>query len=221
MRVIVVGKEFDASSLVSSRSITQVARGRQGVRWITKKPFDLAIIKSELPDLNGFQVCKLLRKAGCTLPILMITPHRETSARVRGLRMGADDCLDESFSRDEILARIHALVRRSDWDHRRFQFGPNLVDLNSGRVFRAGRRVHISEREFAVLRYLIERQGAVVSRDQLLVDVWGYNVAPRTRTVDMHIASLRQKLEKNPQNPEWILTVHSQGYRLHNPRLGS
>jgi two-component system alkaline phosphatase synthesis response regulator PhoP len=147
----------------------------------------------------------------------MLTARDQTSDKVQGLRTGADDYLAKPFDPGELLARIEALLRRAPaqmhsdtWQ----EFGDIRLDLQIGRVFRAGAKVDLSERELALLRYLIERRGTVVSRDELLLNVWGYSTAPTTRTVDVHIAMLRQKLERDPKNPELIVTVHSQGYRF-------
>lgn len=170
-----------------------------------------------LPGMNGFEICKSVREQGYAVPILMLTARDQTSDKVRGLRTGADDYVSKPFDPHELLARVEALLRRlpgqnraSDWQ----EFGDIRLDLQIGRVFRSGQKVDLSEREQALLKYLIERRGTVVSRDELLLNVWGYSTAPTTRTIDVHIAMLRQKLERDPKNPELIVTVHSQGYRF-------
>jgi two-component system alkaline phosphatase synthesis response regulator PhoP len=183
---------------------------------IAKGSFDLVILDVMLPGMNGFEVCKDVRRQGYSVPILMLTARDQTSDKVQGLRTGADDYLSKPFDPHELLARVEALLRRigpnraNDWQ----EFGDIRLDLQIGRVFRSGQKVSLSERELSLLRYLIERRGAVVSRDELLLNVWGYTTAPTTRTVDVHIALLRQKLERDPKNPELIVTVHSQGYRF-------
>jgi len=191
--------------------------GREAKSRILHESFDLVILDVMLPGMNGFDVCKAVREQGYTMPILMLTARDQTHDKVQGLRTGADDYLAKPFDPHELLARIEALLRRapaqtrsSDWQ----EFGDIRLDLQIGRVFRAGEKVDLSERELALLRYLIERRGTVVSRDELLLKVWGYSTAPTTRTVDVHIAMLRQKLERDPKNPELIVTVHSQGYRF-------
>jgi two-component system, OmpR family, alkaline phosphatase synthesis response regulator PhoP len=184
---------------------------------IGKEVFDLVILDVMLPGMNGFEVCKSVREQGYSMPILMLTARDQTKDKVRGLRTGADDYLAKPFDPHELLARIEALLRRvpgqsrsSDWQ----EFGDIRLDLEIGRVFRSGQKVDLSERELALLKYMIERRGAVISRDELLLNVWGYTTAPTTRTVDVHVAMLRQKLERDPKNPELIVTVHSQGYRF-------
>ena len=193
------------------------SNGREAKSRILREAFDLVILDVMLPGMNGFEICKAVREQGYKMPILMLTARDQTRDKVQGLRTGADDYLSKPFDPHELLARIEALLRRapaqarsSEWQ----EFGDIRLDLQIGRVFRAGEKVDLSERELALLRYLIERRGTVVSRDELLLNVWGYSTAPTTRTVDVHIAMLRQKLERDPKNPELIVTVHSQGYRF-------
>jgi two-component system, OmpR family, alkaline phosphatase synthesis response regulator PhoP len=202
------GERYDVESSTNGRE----ARNR-----ILRESFDLVILDVMLPGMNGFDICKSVREQGYSMPILMLTARDQTRDKVQGLRTGADDYLAKPFDPHELLARIEALLRRApvqahsgDWQ----EFGDVRLDLQIGRVFRAGEKVDLSERELALLRYLIERRGTVVSRDELLLNVWGYSTAPTTRTVDVHIAMLRQKLEQDPKNPELIVTVHSQGYRF-------
>jgi two-component system alkaline phosphatase synthesis response regulator PhoP len=184
---------------------------------IVSEPFDLLILDVMLPGMDGFEICRSIREQGFAMPILMLTARGESSDKVRGLRLGADDYLAKPFDPHELLARAEALLRRIPASNRSngwSQFGDIRLDLGAGRVFRGGRKVDLSEREMALLKYLIGKRGAVVSRDELLLDVWGYRTAPTTRTVDVHIAMLRQKLERDPKVPELIVTVHSQGYRF-------
>jgi two-component system, OmpR family, alkaline phosphatase synthesis response regulator PhoP len=198
-------------------NVESSTHGLEAKNRILRESFDLVILDVMLPGMNGFDICKTVREQGHNMPILMLTARDQTRDKVQGLRTGADDYLAKPFDPHELLARIEALLRRapaqtrsSDWQ----EFGDIRLDLQIGRVFRAGEKVDLSERELALLRYLIERRGTVVSRDELLLKVWGYSTAPTTRTVDVHIAMLRQKLERDPKNPELIVTVHSQGYRF-------
>jgi two-component system, OmpR family, alkaline phosphatase synthesis response regulator PhoP len=197
--------------------VASSTNGLEAKTRICSETFDLVILDVMLPGMNGFDICNSVRQQGFTTPILMLTARGQTSDKVRGLRTGADDYLAKPFDPHELLARVEALLRRvpaqtrtGDWQ----EFGDIRLDLQIGRVFRAGQKLDLSERELALLRYLIERRGTVVSRDELLLNVWGYTTAPTTRTVDVHIAMLRQKLERDPKNPELIVTVHSQGYRF-------
>jgi two-component system, OmpR family, alkaline phosphatase synthesis response regulator PhoP len=193
------------------------SNGRDAKNRILRETFDLVMLDVMLPGMNGFDICKSVREQGYTIPILMLTARDQTRDKVQGLRTGADDYLAKPFDPHELLARVEALLRRApaqtrskEWQ----EFGEIRLDLQIGRVFRSGEKIDLSERELALLRYLIERRGTVVSRDELLLNVWGYSTAPTTRTVDVHIAMLRQKLERDPKNPELIVTVHSQGYRF-------
>ena len=184
---------------------------------IVADTFDLVILDVMLPGMNGFEVCKSARAAGASAPILMLTARGETRDKVHGLKLGADDYLAKPFDPYELLARVEALLRRLSTEHRSgdwYQFGDIKVDLKRGRAFRLDQNVALSEREFALLRYLLERHGKVVSRNELLTQVWDYSAESTTRTVDVHIAALRQKLERDPKNPQFIVTVHAQGYRF-------
>lgn len=216
MRLLFIENDPSVAAALSATPVLSVANGHCGIDRLQNELFDLVILETTLPDIDGFSLCANLRQSGYTLPILMITPRRTPSDRVRGLRCGADDCIAKPFDRAELVARVEALRRRQDWDRYRelHRLRDIEVDFKTGSVFRSGKRVQLSEREFAVLRHLIENSGEVVTREQLLLTVWAYTVAPRTRTVDVHIASLRQKLEQDPRNPELIVTVHSQGYRI-------
>jgi DNA-binding response OmpR family regulator len=193
-----------------------VDTGREAKHQINHKAFDLVIMDVILPDTDGFEVCKYVRQQGVSTPVLMLTARDGTSDKVRGLRIGADDYLTKPFNPEELLARIEALLRRrpeaARWDD--YEFGEIKVNLKKGFVSRGGEKIALSEREFALLRYLVVRAGQVVTRNQLLVDVWGYAPLATTRTIDVHIGLLRQKLERDPKRPEFIVTVHSQGYRF-------
>ncbi len=196
--------------------IESTNRGIEARDRLLKEAFDLVILDVMLPDVSGFDVCKHAREHGVNTRILMLTARDQVSDKVQGFRIGADDYLTKPFDPAELLARVEALLRR--WSDNRTEswrvFGNVKVDLRKRMVFRSDQRIALSEREFTVLRYLIERPGEVVTRDQLLVDVWSYAAGTTTRTVDVHIALLRQKLEPDPRNPEFIVTVHNQGYRF-------
>ena len=184
---------------------------------IVNESFDLILLDLILPDTNGFEVCKYVRQRGISASVLMLTARDQTADKIRGLRIGADDYLTKPFDPEELLARIEALLRRGrrveNGSQDSYEFGEIKVNLKRGIVFRAADRVQLSEREFALLRYLIQRAGQVVTREQLLVDVWAYAPLTTTRTIDVHIALLRRKLERDPKKPELIVTVQSQGYR--------
>jgi two-component system alkaline phosphatase synthesis response regulator PhoP len=183
-----------------------------------RRTFDCIVLDVALPKKNGFDVCRDLRGRGVQTPILMLTARGQLIDRVLGLKLGADDYLTKPFEMMELLARVEALLRRartltaSSADV--YAFGSIEVDFRRAEVRRDGDLLDLSVLELKLLRYLIERRGAVLSRDELLDKVWGYDATPVTRTVDVHIASLRQKLEPNPARPEFIVTVHGMGYKF-------
>jgi two-component system alkaline phosphatase synthesis response regulator PhoP len=192
--------------------------GDAAVRRATGEPFDIILLDVMLPGRDGFEVARTVRQQGVATPILMLTARTQVVDRVVGLKLGADDYLTKPFETIELLARMEALLRRapaaSGVTLERYQFGDVLVDVRKAEVRRDGHVVDVSAKEFQLLRYFIEHRGATLSREELLTDVWGYHAAPSTRTVDVHVAWLRQKLEPNPRVPQFILTVHGLGYKF-------
>jgi two-component system alkaline phosphatase synthesis response regulator PhoP len=179
--------------------------------------YDAILLDVMLPGGNGFDVCRALRQRGIQTPILMLTARGQVVDRVVGLKLGADDYLVKPFEMAELLARVEALLRRApsaSTSPDACRFGDVTVDFRRAEVTKAGRRVGLSAREFKLLRYFVEHRGAALSRDELLNEVWGYNSMPSTRTVDVHVAWLRQKLETNPRHPQHLLTVHGLGYKF-------
>jgi len=192
--------------------------GIEGQELAMKNPFDVIILDVMLPSRNGFEVCRRLRESGNNTPILMLTARRELNNKVQGFKAGSDDYLTKPFETPELEARIEALLRRASKGARAemkfYDFDGIHVDFAKSEISKNGRTTPLGERESRLLRYLIERKGTVLSRDELLQDVWGYKSIPLTRTVDVHIAWLRQKIEDDPKNPQYIVTVHGQGYRF-------
>ena len=191
--------------------------GEAGLQRALKENPDLLLLDIMLPRLDGFAVCAELRRLGRTQPILMLTAKGQVEDRVTGLDAGADDYLVKPFSTDELLARVRALLRRSartSRSVRELTLGDTHLDFVRLRARRGRREVHLTAKEFAMLRLLTEAEGAAVTRDEFLDRVWGCAAFPTTRTVDNHIASLRAKLESDPANPQWIQTVHGVGYQL-------
>ena len=180
--------------------------------------FDLLILDVMLPGPDGFEVCRQLRSRGVEVPILMLTARSQVVDRVVGIKLGADDYLTKPFEMAELLARVEALFRRArapiGAGPQSYSFGDVRIDFRGGEVFRDGRAVALSALEFKLLAYLVQNRGALLTRDQLLDKVWGYDATAATRTVDVHVAALRQKLERNPARPEYILTAHRRGYRF-------
>lgn len=192
--------------------------GEEGFEKATQLPFDLVILDVMLPKKSGFDVCREIREAGLITPILMLTARGQTSDKVNGLKIGADDYVTKPFNMQELVARVAALLRRAPIrpaaQLTAADFGSIHVDLVGTEATREGKAVNLSAREFQLLRYFIERRGATLSRDELLKQVWGYSADMYTRTVDVHVASLRQKLEDDPKQPQFILTVQGLGYKF-------
>jgi two-component system, OmpR family, alkaline phosphatase synthesis response regulator PhoP len=198
--------------------VEQAADGETGLLRACAESFDLIVLDVMLPDRSGFEVCRDLRRRGIDTPVLMLTARGEVEDRVLGLRLGADDYLVKPFAMSELLARVEARLRRETAPPREppegYRFGEVEVDFRRAEVSRAGQPVALSAKEFQLLCYLIRQRGATLSRDQLLNEVWGYDAMPSTRTVDVHVAWLRRKLEPNPRHPQYILTVHGLGYKF-------
>jgi two-component system alkaline phosphatase synthesis response regulator PhoP len=200
-------------------SVETAGDGNLAVTRATGEPFDVIVLDVMLPGRDGFDVAKTIRQQGVQTPILMLTARTQVVDRVVGLKLGADDYLTKPFETIELLARIEALLRRapsgsSGVSLERYQFGEINVDVRKAEVTRNGAIIDVSAKEFQLLRYFIEHRGATLSRDELLHEVWGYNATPSTRTVDVHVAWLRQKLEPNARVPQYILTVHGMGYKF-------
>jgi DNA-binding response OmpR family regulator len=190
--------------------------GLEGFDKATTMPFDVIILDVILPLRNGFDVCRDIRRAGLATPIVLLTARSETIDKVVGLKLGADDYVTKPFQAAELIARIEALLRRVPVpsNHGIYEFGPIRIDVKKKEVTRAGDPVYLTGREFQLLCYLAERAGSTLPRSEILQFVWGYEDGTLTRTVDMHIASLRNKLEDNPKHPELILTATGVGYKF-------
>jgi two-component system alkaline phosphatase synthesis response regulator PhoP len=193
------------------------ADGDEGLARATTEPFDLVILDVMLPLRSGLDVCRDMRRKGVGTPVLMLSARGQVVDRVVGLKLGADDYLTKPFEMPELLARVEARLRkpasetaRSD----RYSFGDVQVDFRRAEVEKGGLRVELSAKEFQLLRYFVEHKGATLSRDELLNGVWGYDAMPVTRTVDVHVAWLRRKLEASPRHPQHILTLHGLGYKF-------
>lgn len=198
--------------------ITVVGDGETAVDMATTRAFDCILLDIALPKKNGFDVCRDLRQRGVQSPILMLTARGQLIDRILGLKLGADDYVTKPFEMAELLARIEALLRRS---RVLVASGPDVyaagaieADFRRAEVRRNGELIDLSVLELKLLRYFVEHRGTVISRDELLEKVWGYDATPVTRTVDVHVAALRQKLETNPARPELIVTVHGMGYKF-------
>ena len=189
-----------------------------GLARSTGESFDLIILDVMLPGGSGFDVCRDLRQRGIKTPIIMLTARGQMIDKVLGLKIGADDYITKPFEMMELLARIEVQLRRSSKavtaTRESYQFGDVRVDFRRAEAYRGDQVIELSAKEFKLLRYLIEHRGAALSRDELLNQVWGYDAAVSTRTVDVHVAWLRQKLEPNQRHPQFILTIHGTGYKF-------
>jgi DNA-binding response OmpR family regulator len=191
--------------------------GVEGLERALAESPDLVVLDVMMPRMSGLEVCKQLRAKRASLPIIMLTARGQEVDKVVGLELGADDYVTKPFSIRELLARVKAVLRRTavlPKDQEQHSFGDVEVDLRRCRVVRSGKALDVSSKEFELLKYFICHSGETLSRHRLLEDVWGYEHYPTTRTVDTHLVRLRQKLEPNPEEPQYFLTVHGTGYRF-------
>lgn len=197
--------------------VRSVNSGEEALDELARHTYSLVILDVMLPGISGIEVCRRLRTQGMRVPVIMLTARSQESDRVTGLDVGADDYVSKPFSVVELLARVRALVRRDDWHSGagdEISLGDVRIRLRQRLVLRRGRRVPLSAREFELLRYLLAHRNEVVSREQLLRDVWGYHELSITRTVDNYIAKLRTQIEPRPRAPRYLVTVHGSGYQL-------
>jgi two-component system alkaline phosphatase synthesis response regulator PhoP len=223
-KILVVEDEVALATTIKDRfrkegySVSVTGDGESALNLAARDKFDLIVLDIMLPGQSGLEVCRKLRQLGSVTPILMLTARRQLTDKVTGLRAGADDYLTKPFQMAELLARIEALLRRAVHGGEpktfRYQFGSVQVDLRRTEVVRDGEPVVLSAKEFQLLRYFIEHRDATLSREELLREVWGYGTTPSSRTVDVHVAWLRQKLERDPKSPQLILTVVGLGYKF-------
>jgi len=197
--------------------VTVARDGANGLSLASEKEFDLLILDVMLPRMSGLDVCKQLRSSGNEVPIIMLTARGQEIDKVVGLKTGADDYVTKPFSFMELLARVEAVLRRAITradSPDTFSFGNVTLDFKKNQAEKAGAPLELSPREFRLMKYFIDHRHEVITRDQLLDSVWGYDSFPLTRTVDTHIAKLRQKIEDSPSDPRWIITVHRVGYKF-------
>ncbi len=223
-RILLVEDEPSLVLTLSDRLISEgfevetAGDGETGLERALMGSFDLIILDVMLPRKNGFDVCRDLRQKGLGIPILMLTARGQVVDKVVGLKLGADDYLTKPFEMMELSARIESLLRRARAPIApaagSYSFGVVRADFQRSEVWRDNQEVELSALEFKLLHHFIEHRGEVLSRDHLLDEVWGYDATPYTRTVDVHVASLRQKLEPIPGKPQFILTVHGRGYKF-------
>jgi two-component system, OmpR family, alkaline phosphatase synthesis response regulator PhoP len=224
LRILLVEDEpglvLTVSDLLTAEGyeVETAADGESGLAKATAGKFHLAILDVMLPRKSGFDVCRELRQRGVDIAILMLTAKSQVVDRVVGLKLGADDYLTKPFDPSELLARVEALLRRVRQDKRipvqSFKFADVEVDFERAEVRKGGREISMASKELQLLRYLVDHRGRVVPREELLQNVWEYSGDVSSRTIDVHVAWLRQKLEDNPQNPKHIHTIRGMGYRF-------
>ncbi len=191
--------------------------GAAGLRLATQRDFDVIILDLMLPEMSGFDVCQKLRNSGDDVPLIMLTARSLEVEKVQGLKLGADDYITKPFSLMELIARIEAVLRRTTRQFEAldcYRFHDVSLDFKQYLAIKGGKTLDLSPREFRILKFLIEHRNQVVSRDQLLDGVWSFDSFPTPRTVDTHIAKLRQKIEDIPNNPRYLITIHGVGYKF-------
>ena len=191
-----------------------VSDGHHAIERARSMRPDLVLLDIMIPGLNGFDVCRALGSGPERVPIIIVTARTQQQEKIRGLELGADDYVTKPFSLDELLARIHAVLRRSQRSTHIVTFGEVTIDFVRMRASRGGTALVLTSREFALLQHLAEHAGKTVTREELLRAVWGYQEVPLTRTVDNFVARLRRKIEPDPHHPQYIRTVHGDGYSL-------
>ncbi|HXD20239.1 MAG TPA: response regulator transcription factor [Vicinamibacterales bacterium] len=222
MKILVAEDDGDIAALIAHYLQKQgweahvAAAGDEALAYVRRHPVDLVVLDLMLPGLSGLEVCRALRgdASTATIPIIMVTARGDETDRILGLDIGADDYLSKPFSPNELVARVRALMRRAkraDASTPTLTFGPIVMDLASHTVADSGREVKLTAKEFLLLQYLLEHRGRVLSRDLLLGDVWGYRYTGGTRTVDVHVRRLREKL---PALVDALVTVKQFGYKL-------
>jgi DNA-binding response OmpR family regulator len=209
-RSLVLNLELEGFRVVTANN------GEEGISVVNEHHPDLIILDVMMPKKDGLQTCKELRNAGISTPLILLTARSAEVDKVLGLELGADDYLAKPFGMLELIARVKALLRRvqSVKEIDKVRFDDVIIDFKAYKAERGQQPLELSAREYRLLQYLVAKSGSVVTRDELLDEVWGYNSYPSTRTVDNHIARLRQKIESNVDDPKQILTVHGVGYKF-------
>lgn len=197
--------------------VVSASDGEAGLKLVEEKKPDLVILDVMLPHMDGFEVCKQLRQHGFMRPILMLTARSQEVDKVIGLELGADDYVTKPFGDRELLARVKALLRRASpnaTEPEIYRFGSVVIDFTHFTAAKNNRSIQLTSTEFSLLNYLVSQKGKVVTREDLLNKVWGYEFFPQSRTVDNHILRLRHKVEGDPNHPKHILTIHGLGYKF-------
>jgi len=223
-KILIVEDEEDLVAVLAfnlekeGHTVAHAARGDLALNATLREQPDLILLDVMLPGMNGRDVCRTLREKGIDVPIIMLTARNDELDRVLGLEIGADDYVTKPFSVRELIARIAVRLRRapagSVGSPGQYRFGAVSVDFEAHEATRDGQRVDVSSKELELLRLLVRHRGKVVTREKMLSEVWGFDEAPNTRTVDQHVFKLRQKLEEDPANPRFILSIYGEGYKF-------
>ncbi len=222
-QILVVDDEPGLRKTLSDRlraegyAVETASNGVSAEKLVRERDYDVVILDLMLPAKDGVDVCRDLRRDGVSTAVLMLTARDAMADKIVGLKSGADDYMTKPFECAELLARVEALLRRgraAEPEPEEFTFGDVRVRPGGGLVLRAGVPVRMAAQEFKLLCFFVRHRGQLFSRDQLLDAVWGYQATPETRTVDVHVGWLRQKLEPDPRNPRFIITVYGLGYRF-------
>lgn len=221
-RILIVEDESElcltlADRLRSNGYVIETASdGEIGLKKSIESKFDLIILDIFLPKYSGFEICAMVRRAGIMTPILMISALGHSANKVAGLNLGADDYVTKPFDAQEFVARVKALLRRNGTpaESKFYRFAAIEVDIRKAKVYSNGEEVSLTSTEFQLLLYFLDHAGDVITRQELLRQVWSHRGDTLTRTVDMHVANLRQKLQSSPKDPAMILTVHGVGYKF-------
>ena len=210
-------KGLEESLKTESFQVLTAENGEKGRKMIKTENLDIIILDIMLPDTTGFDLLKEIRKEECNIPVLMLTSKHEEVDKVLGLELGADDYVTKPFSVRELIARIRAILRRKEVltkDFIEYSFDDVYINFKNCEITKSNKPIKVTAKELSVLKYFIQHEGEVVTRDKLLDDVWGYDIFPTTRTIDNIILSIRKKLETDPSQPQHIITAHSIGYKF-------
>lgn len=197
--------------------VTSEEDGEQGFKNALNGNYDIILLDIMLPSKNGMDICRDLRTGGISTPIVMLTSKKDEIDKVLGLEIGADDYVTKPFSIRELLARIKALLRRNfemKSDLEEYSFGDVYIDFTKQEAKKNNHSLQLSSTEFKIIKYLVQHEGEVITRDKFLDDVWGYDAFPTTRTVDNYILSIRKQIEDDPSNPKHLITIHKAGYKF-------
>lgn len=214
---VVIAKGLEESLKAEHFNPLVANTGEKGFLMAKRENVDLVILDLKLPDRNGEDICRQLRKEGVQVPIMMLTSKKQETDKVIGLEIGADDYVTKPFSVKELVARIRALLRRKSEikpEIDEYTFGDVHVDFKKGEATRKKKEMKLTVKELEILKFFVQHEGEIISRDVLLNEVWGYEEFPTTRTVDNYILSLRKKIERDHSVPEHLLTIHTAGYKF-------